>query len=117
MADQLINYLRAQRKRVGLTQRELASILGYSTHDSVSGHERFCSLPPLIMAFAYAAVFQASVADLFPGLQQSVESAIEKQIAEFEAKLLKQKGRSRGVEAALIDHKLAWLKERRALSA
>ncbi len=65
------------------------------------------------MAFAYAAIFQQSVADLFPGLQQSIETVIEKQIAEFEANLLKQRGRSRGVAAAVIDRKIAWLKERK----
>jgi len=40
-------YLRASREQAGLTQAELAKVLGYSTAQFVSNWERGISLPPL----------------------------------------------------------------------
>jgi len=111
MRDPLVNYLRAQRKRTGLSQEELASLLGYASKDAISQHELFKSVPPLIMAFGYEVIFQAPMSELFAGLRDAVELSVQKELLEFERKLLKevQKSRSRRPSAVLL-HKLEWLK-------
>ena len=116
MTNPLVNYLRAQRKRVGLSQRELAFLLGYASEDAISKHELFQSVPPLIMAFGYQAIFRVPISDLFAGLREAVESAIENQIAEFENKLSDQVGKTKTKPSTADLQKLKWLKARRGSS-
>ena len=111
MADRLVNYVRARRKKAGLSQRDLAFLLGYNKGGAVSRHELFRSVPPLIMALAYEVIFQTPIDELFPGLQETVEAAIERQITEFESRLLVQKKDHIGLSRD-IDRKLEWLRER-----
>ena|ERR1700730_8982665 len=111
--NRLVNYVRAQRKSAGLSQSELALILGYRNDSVVSRHEQFRSVPPLLMALGYAVIFQTSVSDLFPGLQETVEDAIEGSLAEFESALRKQTHTGRNSRLPAITRKLSWLSERR----
>lgn len=83
----LHNYLRAQRKHSGLSQREIGGLLGYRSQWQVSRHERSRTTPPLPIALAYAVIFQVPVADLFPGLQSTVAHATEKNLAALEKDL------------------------------
>jgi transcriptional regulator with XRE-family HTH domain len=114
--NRLVNYVRARRKRAGLSQRELALILGYRNEGVVSRHELFRSVPPLLMALGYEVVFQTSVSELFPGLRETVENAIESSLAEFESALQEQKNQAARSEMPVITRKLEWLNERRELS-
>jgi len=116
MADPLVNYLRARRKGAGLSQLELAQILGYESEGPVSRHELFQSVPPLIMALAYEIVFQAPISELFVGLREAVETGVEKQIAEFEARLLNKEGNRSSRQLAEDRRKLEWVRERRKMS-
>lgn len=43
----LADYLTAHRKKVGLSQRELADALGYTTPQFISNWERGVSFPPI----------------------------------------------------------------------
>lgn len=113
MADRLVNYVRARRKKAGLSQRDLAFILGYGKAAAISRHELFRSIPPLIMALAYEVIFQTPIAELFPGLHETVEAAIEKQIAELEARLQRDKSKQSVRSSRESDRKLEWLAERR----
>ncbi len=115
--NRLVNYVRSHRKRAGLSQRELALILGYRNEGVISRHELFRSVPPLLMALGYEAVFGESVSDLFPGLKETVEDAIEQSLVKFESALLKQKDQVKGSsQLSLITRKLEWLNERREIS-
>ena len=69
------------------------------------------------MAIAYEVIFQTPIVELFPGLHLTVESVIEKQITEFEDRLLEQKSQLHGASSREIDRKLEWLKERRQVVA
>ena len=115
-ANRLVNYVRVRRKRAGLSQRELAQILGYRNEGVVSRHELFRSVPPLLIAIGYEVVFQTSVSDLFPGLRETVEGAIEGSLTEFEDALRKQKEQAKGGQLPVITRKLEWLNERRSNS-
>ncbi len=80
------NYLRTHRKRTGLTQDELALLLGCKSGTKVSRYERLTREPNLETAFACQAIFGVPAHELFPGLYQNVEQIIKKR-----AELLKEK--------------------------
>jgi transcriptional regulator with XRE-family HTH domain len=113
--NRLVNYVRAHRKRAGLSQLELALILGYRNEGVISRHELFRSVPPLLMALGYEVVFQTSVSELFPGLRETVENAIESSLAEFESALHKQENQAARSQMPVIARKLEWINGRRAL--
>lgn len=104
--------LRAYRRRAGLTQRELGMILGFVDDNEVSRHERSATLPPLITALAYEAVFRVSISALFPTLHAEIEQRISDNLAAFEQRLEKQSGKGRGAKQTA--QKLTWLTERKA---
>ena len=106
----LENYLRAYRKRSGLTQREVAFLLGCENGAQVSRYEKRRRVPPLRMALACEAVFGVPAAELFGGMHDQVSKVIEKRLAELRSKL--QATNSAGIkksEARLIEQKLRWL--------
>ena len=113
--NRLVNYVRAHRKRAGLSQLELALILGYRNEGVISRHELFRSVPPLLMALGYEVVFQTPVSELFPGLRETVENGIESSLAEFESALRKQKSEAARSQVPVITRKLEWINERREL--
>jgi DNA-binding XRE family transcriptional regulator len=108
----LANYLRAHRRKTGITQHELAQFLGYGTHGAVSRHERLEAVPSLLVALSYQVLYRIPVSEIFVGLTETVEFQIEEQLAEFENHLGEQS--ARGNRAALIARKLEWLNERRS---
>ena len=114
--NRLVNYVRAHRKRAGLSQREVALILGYGDEGVISRHELFRTVPPLLMALGYEAIFRTSVSELFPGLRETIEHAIEASLVEFESALRKQKDSAKGSQLTVITRKLEWLAERREAS-
>lgn len=112
MNEPLANYVRIHRRRVGLSQRELGRFLGYQDEGPVSRHERFHSLPPFLVALGYEIVFQLPVSEIFPGVRDTVELAVEEQLAAFEIELQQRSGRGPG--AAATARRLEWLSQRRS---
>jgi DNA-binding XRE family transcriptional regulator len=110
--EPLVNYLRIHRRRLGLSQREMGRVLGYKNEGAVSRHEKFNSLPPLLVALGYEIVFQSPVSEIFAGLHETVEFAVEKHLAEFESHLLSQNSNSSRPSA--VTRKLEWLSKRRS---
>ncbi len=74
--SQLPNYLRANRKRLGLVQDEAAFLLGAETGESVCRHERFTREPSLAVALAYEAIYQRPVRELFAGVYEKAEKEV-----------------------------------------
>jgi len=72
----LSNYLRANRKRLGLSQDEVAFLLGTQSGAKVCRHEKFLREPSLATALAYEAIFQRSIRELFGGIYQKVQRAV-----------------------------------------
>lgn len=83
----LDNYLRAYRKRSGLSQDEVAFLLGSRSGTKVSRFEHGGRLPNLDTALAYDFIFHASTRVLFAGRQQKVERLIRKRVARLRARL------------------------------
>lgn len=74
MASQrLRNYLRTHRKRMGLTQDEMAFLLGCQSGAKVSRYERFARQPCLHTIFLYEAFFGVPAKELFAGEFQKAE--------------------------------------------
>lgn len=76
MSHKLENYLRTYRKRSGLSQDEVAFLLGCESGTKVSRYERFTRKPALETALACRAIFGVPVEDMFAGVYQKVEKKI-----------------------------------------
>ena len=71
----LDNYLRSSRRRAGLSQNEMAYLLGAQDGTKASRYERFARTPSLETALAYEAIFGLSVRELFAGVYERAERA------------------------------------------
>jgi transcriptional regulator with XRE-family HTH domain len=76
MSHKLENYLRTYRKRSGLSQDEVAFLLGCQNGTKVSRYEQFARKPRLETLFGYEMVFGAPARELFAGAYQKVEKRI-----------------------------------------
>jgi len=104
------NYLRTHRKRIGLSQRELAKTLGFYDESPVSRHERFESTPPLSVAIGYEVIFRVPVSEIFAGLRNRVEKDVENRLRDLQNALGERSAKDRGSIA--VARKLMWLSER-----
>lgn len=104
------SYLRSHRKRSGLSQKEVADLLGYLHEGEISRHERLTTVPPFHIALAYQALFRVPVSEIFPGRYETakheVEARLEKMVEDLHQRTAK------GREAAMIARKLEWIWER-----
>jgi len=75
-SPQLPNYLLANRKRLALSQGEVAFLLGTQSGAKVCRYERFVRQPSLATALAYEAIFQRPARELFGGLYKTVEQEV-----------------------------------------
>src|SRR6266849_8010241 len=108
----LNNYLRAHRKRAGLTQREVAFLLGLKARGPVSELEKRRRVPLLRTAVTLEAIFGVPVSELFPGMRQAVHTDVEKRLEEFTTQL-KAKADKKN-DAYKTARKLTWLSQRLA---
>jgi transcriptional regulator with XRE-family HTH domain len=104
-------YLRFLRRKSGLSQQELAQILGSLTATQVSRHERSVSPPTLIAALGYEVVFRRPVSEIFPGLYHTIEAGVVDRLESFESDL--GKSTAKGRAAAPVARRLEWLNERK----
>jgi len=82
-SSRLPNYLRKHRKRLGLSQDDVAYLLGAESGAKTSRYERFAREPGFRTALACEAVFQKPIRELFAGLYEQ----IEREVAERAKKL------------------------------
>ena len=91
------HYVRRCRKRTGLSQDELARLLGAKCGTKVSRYERFTRLPTLATAFAYEVLFNVPASELFAGIFDGVRSAT---LARARGLLGKMRDEARGLSHA-----------------
>lgn len=108
----LANYLRTHRKNTGLTQWELAEVLGYQHQGAISRHEYFLDMPPLPIAIGYEVVFRIPVSEIFAGVRDDVEEEVEGRLEDLERVLGRRSARER--DAMSVARKLMWLNERKS---
>lgn len=102
----LANYIRAYRKKSGLSQREVAYLLGCDTGAQVSRYERRRRMPPVQTALACQAVFGAPVADLFAGSYETAATEVKRRAQKLGLELQKRTGKRKG---SSVTQKLQWL--------
>ena len=73
MHRKLDNYLRTHRNRAGLSQDEVAYLLGCRSGAKVSRYERFTRPPTLQTALAYDAIFGVAVRDCSQGCSKGLK--------------------------------------------
>ena len=102
--------LRTLRMRSGLSQRELAELLGFRSDSVAFRHECSKTLPDLRAAIAYEIIFGVPVSSQFPGLYRLIEPVVESRILQLKKRLEEQPGR--GLNAARDARKLEFFWER-----
>jgi transcriptional regulator with XRE-family HTH domain len=107
----LQNYLRAHRRKSGLTQLEVGFLLGCKTGDLVSRYEKRRCLPPLETALACEEIFGIPVSQLFAGVREERGKAIRKRMLDLRSEL-SLKSTKGSAETVLNAHKLKWLDAR-----
>ena len=80
MPHRLDNYLRVYRRRAGLSQDEMAFLLGAKEGAKVSRYERFARTPTIDTAYAYEVVFQDVPSEMFGGIYDKVERRTRKRV-------------------------------------
>ena len=108
-SHQLENYLKAYRRKSGLTQREVAFLLGWKNSAQLSRYEKRHTLPPLRTALAYEAIFKIPVAELFAGIRNSVDQDVLSRIDKLAAGLHEKEAKGR--QRLLTARKLSWLSQ------
>jgi len=101
------NYLRTYRKRSGLTQGEVAFLLGCKDAGQISRYERRHRLPTLRTALACASILRVPLATLFAGVQAEVDREASRRVAKLRLDL--EAKPSQGRHAKPTSKKLRWL--------
>jgi DNA-binding XRE family transcriptional regulator len=78
-----INYLRSYRLRWGLSQKELAYLLGWDRPDVISRIEKKQRPPNLTLAIACFILFDVQAAELFPDLSTGIEHLMMARVQEL----------------------------------
>jgi DNA-binding XRE family transcriptional regulator len=76
MVQHFQTYLQPSRRRWGLTQGELAFLIGYKTGKSISRIEAMKQVPTLNAALSCAAIFDTQPTTLFPGARYDTEELV-----------------------------------------
>ena len=110
MSLYLKNYLRTHRKQSGLSQSEVAFLLGTGDGGQISRYEKGHRVPTLRTAIAFTTIFGVSQDILFAGIQLGLESEVLSRIKQLRIRLEK-KLQEHG-DAAADSRKLHWLNGR-----
>ncbi|HTU44194.1 MAG TPA: helix-turn-helix transcriptional regulator [Bryobacteraceae bacterium] len=70
------NRLALYRRRMGFSQRRVATLLGYGDSSTLSVYESGRSMPSLTVAFRLGIALRVPVEFLFPGLYESLRNEI-----------------------------------------
>lgn len=85
--SKLQQYLKTYRRRYGLSQRDLAYLLGCESPAKAARYENGDRVPTLKTVLAYEYIFKVPVTELFAGIYQEVEKEIPKRAAQLHSKL------------------------------
>jgi DNA-binding XRE family transcriptional regulator len=77
------NYLRSYRLRWGLSQKELACLLGWDRPDIISCIEKKQRAPTLPLAMACYILFDTQAAQLFPDISAGIEHLVMARVQEM----------------------------------
>jgi transcriptional regulator with XRE-family HTH domain len=93
MAPKIMSYLRTYRKRGGLTQDEMAFLLGWQSGTIISRFECLARHPNLETALACQVVLGVPAHELFPGIFAEVENIVTERARLLSGRLVAQRER------------------------
>ena len=76
MSPRTPSHLRTHRKRIRLSQQELAFLLGCERREKIARIERFSRKPNLEVALASEVIFEVPIREIFPDLYAAVETSV-----------------------------------------
>jgi len=104
--NKISTYMRAHRKRWGLTQRELAHLLGIKSATQVSRYERLLRKPHLRIALACQIIFGEFPHAMYPKLYTKVEESVMQRAYQLYEKLEGTKSKAAKRKLDLLDDML-----------
>jgi transcriptional regulator with XRE-family HTH domain len=104
MAYKVQSYVRTYRKRTGLTQEDVAFLLGVNSGTKLSHYERLHRTPSLRTAFALEVIFGKPPKKLLPGAYAKVELETIKRAQMLSRKLDKKTPTSK------LNHRLLFVR-------
>lgn len=75
-SPKLERYLRTYRLGSGLTQRDVAALLGMETGSTISRTEKGNGIPSILVLLGYCVLFEAHPKDLVPGIFRDIEKVL-----------------------------------------
>jgi len=88
--ERLRNYIKSHRKRAGLSQPDVAFLLGSNDETQVSRYENDHRVPSLEVALAFQEIFKTPLPELFAGLHESIATDVAARIREFSSRIQKE---------------------------
>jgi hypothetical protein len=101
-SSRISNYLRAHRKRLGLSQGDVAFLLGDKGSAKVCRHERYSRGAKLETALAYEVIFGIPASELFAGLFQRVAAEVSERAGKLAARKAQNPGRGADRHQAVL---------------
>src|SRR5205823_2755661 len=98
-----VNYLRSYRLRWGLSQGELANLLGWKRADVISRIEKKQRPPTLRLVIACFILFGAPAAELFPDISASIETGVMARVWELYEKIQGDSSMKTKIKIALLE--------------
>src|ERR1700693_6179164 len=98
-----VNYLRSYRLRWGLSQGELANLLGWRGAEVVSRIEKKQRPPTLKLVIACFILFGAPAAELFPDISASIEIDVMARVWEMYEKIQGDPSRKNKMKIGLFE--------------
>jgi DNA-binding XRE family transcriptional regulator len=114
MAQRLKTYLRPFRRRWGLTQQELAFLIGVKNGTVISRIEGLTKAPRLEWAVACAVLFDTRALELFPGLFSEVHEDLLRRATELYEELQGNPSKATRVKLDFLETVLARLEKKRS---
>ena len=99
-SPKLESYLRTYRLRAGLTQRDVAMLLGLETASIISKTEKSKGTSSILILLGYCVLFEAHPEDLVPGILKKIENTVQSRAHLLNEKL--RKGRQTPMVCARI---------------
>jgi transcriptional regulator with XRE-family HTH domain len=98
-----VNYLRSYRLRWGLSQGELAHLLGWKRPEVVSRIEKKQRPPTLKLVIACFILFGAAAAELFPDISASIETDVMARVWELYEEIQGDPSRKTKIKIELLE--------------
>jgi transcriptional regulator with XRE-family HTH domain len=108
-----INYLRSYRLRWGLSQSELAYLLGWSRPEIISRIEKKQRRPALQLMIACFILFGATAAELFPDILASIEVDVMTRVWELYEKIQGDPSKKTKAKIELLEGAIARAEQRK----